>query len=191
LILFEMTGDYDMILPLMVAVVTAMLVGRVFEAESIYTLKLKRLGLRSRLEPETALLTSTPISEIMTRKVTTIPADFPIGKLGRHFNKIKLAGFPVVDAQGELVGMVTYTEAQTAYTADPPPSPDLPVEKIMRGPGAPLYPDDFASTAVRRMAQTGADRLPVVSRKNTRKLLGIISQRDLMELYARRISADD
>ncbi|MFH2201688.1 MAG: chloride channel protein [Elusimicrobiota bacterium] len=188
LILFEMTGDYAIILPLMVAVVTSVLTARVIEAESIYTLKLARLGISYRPEPETALLTGTPVSEIMTKDVKVIKSDFALGQLGRYFNRTKLNGFPVIDQDGRLVGMITHAEARAAYTSEPPPPADAPVESIMRSTGQPLYADDSASEALRRMDQLDTDRLPVVDRNNPQRLVGIVSQKDLMHLYAKRIS---
>lgn len=188
LILFEMTYDYNIILPLMAAVVTSVMVGRVVEPESIYTLKLARQGIKLRHRAETSLLTLTPVSDIMTRKVTTLDAGFPIGKLGRHFNKTRRSGFPVVDKDGKLIGMLTFAETQAAYSADPPPPADTPVEKIMRAAGPPLYPDDPVSEAVRRMHREDVDRLPVVSREDTKKLVGVVSRTDLLDLYGKRIA---
>jgi CIC family chloride channel protein len=186
LLLFEMTSDYAIILPLMVAVVSAVLTARIVDPESIYTLKLARRGIKLRQEPETSLLAVTPIEDIMTRKVQTVPFDFPIGKLGRHFNKLKRTGFPVVDAMGKLIGIVTFAEAQDAYSHEPPPPPDTPVEKIMRGTGKPLYADDKVAEVVRRMNQEGVDRLCVVAKDDPTKMVGIVSRTDLLALYARR-----
>ncbi|PCI32427.1 MAG: chloride channel protein [Elusimicrobia bacterium] len=189
LILFEMTNDYAIILPLMVAVVSAVLAAKTVEPESIYTMKLTRRGITLRPDPETSLLTQTPVGEIMTRRVQTIRSDFPIGKLGRHFNKTGKTGFPVINDEGKFVGMITYAEAQAAYSQEPPPSADMPIEKIMRSIGHPLFADDAVSEAVRRMHQDGIDRVPVVDREDPTKVLGIISEADLLDLYAKRIEA--
>ncbi|MFH1723599.1 MAG: chloride channel protein [Elusimicrobiota bacterium] len=188
LILFEMTYDYAIILPLMISVVTAVLVARVVEPESIYTLKLVRKGVKWKQEPETSLAAQTPVSELMSKKVTTLDADFPIGKLGRHFNKTKRTGFPVVDKEGKLVGMMTYAEAQAAYSVEPPPGADMPIEKFMRSSGQPLYPDTPVSEALRRMHHGGIDRMPVVSHDDPQKVVGIVSRSDLLNVYAKRIT---
>ncbi|MFH2203726.1 MAG: chloride channel protein [Elusimicrobiota bacterium] len=188
LILFEMTNDYSIILPLMVSVVAAVMTARTFEPESIYTMKLARRGIQLNQRPDTSLLNVTPISEIMTRKVITIEHDFPIGKLGRHFNKTKRTGFPVVDKDDRLVGMVTYAETQAAYDHEPPPPSDLPIEKIMRTAGKPLYADDPAGEVIRRMNIDGIDHLPIVDREDSRKIIGIVSRTDLLQLYSRRIT---
>ncbi len=186
LILFEMTNDYSIILPLMIAVVSAVITARKFEPESIYTLKLARRGIKLRKAPDAALLNLTPISDIMTKKVITIPSDFLLGKLGRHFNRTKLTGFPVVDKEGLLVGMVTYTEAQAAYIHEPPPPEDLPVAKIMRSSGTPLHPDDPAGEVIRSMTQNLIDHIPIVAHDNPRKIVGIVTRTDLLKLYNKR-----
>ena len=189
LILFEMTGDYAMILPLMIATVTATLVGRTMEPNSIYVEKLVRLGVKLGKDSDASLLTSTPVGDIMTSNVKTLRSDFPIGRLGKTFNRMNLGGFPVVDAEGLLVGMVTFAEAQAAYRSEPPPPPDAPVSQIMRDSGPPLFPEDSAGEALRRMDQHNIDRLPVVDPDEPRRVAGIVSQKDLLRLYAKRIAA--
>jgi CIC family chloride channel protein len=188
LILFELTNDYAIILPLMISVVSAVLTAKTVEPESIYTMKLTRRGITLRPDPATSLLTQTPVSEVMTKKVETIRSDFPIGKLGRHFNKTGRTGFPVVNEEGKFVGMVTYAEAQAAYSHEPPPEADMPIEKIMRSTGSPLYSNDPVSEAVRKMHQDGIDRVPVLDRDDPTKVIGIVSESDLLHLYAKRIS---
>jgi CIC family chloride channel protein len=188
LLLFEMTNDYSIILPLMVAVVTAVLTARTVEPESIYTMKLARRGISLKQAPDASLLNITPVSEIMSKKVATIDRDFPIGKLGRQFNKTKRTGFPVVDSDGKLVGIVTYAEAQAAYNHEPPPSADMPIGNIMRNPGKPLYPEDTAGEVIRRMSHDHLDRLPVVDPKDPKKILGIVSRTDLLKLYSKKIT---
>ena len=189
LILFELTNDYAIILPLMLAVVSAVLTAKTVEPESVYTMKLTRRGITLRPDPETSLLTQTPVGEVMTKRVLTIKSDFPIGKLGRHFNKTGRTGFPVINEEGVFVGMITYAEAQAAYSHEPPPAADTTVDKIMRSTGNPLYADDPVSEAVRRMHQDGIDRVPVVDREDPTKVLGIVSEADLLDLYAKRIQA--
>lgn len=187
LTLFEMTYDYAIILPLMISVVTAVLVARVVEPESIYTLKLLRKGVNLRAEAEASPLAQVPVSEVMTKKVLTLPRDFPVGSLGKHFNKTKRTGFPVLDKEERLIGIVTFEELQAAYSADTPPAPELPVEKVMRSAGQALYPDDSVAEAARRMNQQALDRLPVVSREDPRKVVGIVSKNDVLSLYAKKL----
>lgn len=188
LTLFEMTYDYAIILPVMTAVVTAVLVARVVDPETIYTMKLLRRGVRLAQQPQGSPLALTAVSEVMTKKVLTLAVDFPIGKLGRHFNATKRTGFPVLDKDGRLAGIVTYEEAQAAYGAEPPPPADTPVEKIMRAVRAPLHPDESLGEAARRMHEEGLDRLPVVSRDEPGRLVGIVSKSDLLSHYAKRLA---
>lgn len=184
LIVFEATSDYSVILPLMLAVGAAVLTARVVEPDSLYVLGLRRRGvdLSETVDPSMQVA----VSSLMTRNVETLAPDFPVGKLGRLFNKKRLTGFPVVDPAGALLGMVTLTETQTAYGDEAAPPPDLQVSRIMRAPGRPLFPDDAIAEAARRMSSEDIDRLPVVDRADPRRLVGIISRSDLLRAYADR-----
>lgn len=184
LIMFEATSDYSVILPLMIAVGASVLTAKVVEPDSLYALGLRRRGVDLSETPDPQL--QMPVGDLMTKKVQTLPADFQIGKLGKHFNKSRLTGFPVLDAGGLLVGMLTFAETQAAYADDAAPPPDTPVSRIMRSAGRPLYPDDPLAEAARRMTSEDIDRLPVVDRADPRKVVGIISHTDLLRLYAKR-----
>ncbi|HAH08137.1 MAG TPA: hypothetical protein DCM05_16700 [Elusimicrobia bacterium] len=190
LILFEMTYDYAIILPVMLATVSAILVGRMLEPETIYTLKLLRKGVRLSGNETSTLLERTLIEDIMARRVESLRADEPLGAVVRRFQTSKHSGFPVLDQDGKLKGLVTYAEIQEATSGETPADASSPIERFALVRLPLLYPDDTAAQAVRLMHGGGFDRLPVVARTDKSRMVGLLSQGDLVKLYGRILSKE-
>ena len=110
LIIFEMTGDYKIILPLMLAVVTATLLsGRLLRGETIYSLKLTRRGVRLRQGRALDVLEGVRVEEVMSQSVTVLP-DTPLDGLDEFFLKANRNACPVVDDEGRLAGIVSLSD---------------------------------------------------------------------------------
>ncbi|MDH5506558.1 MAG: chloride channel protein [Anaerolineae bacterium] len=107
LILFEMTGDYQIILPLMLATVMSTLISRVISPQSIYTLKLARKGIHIENGQDIDILQSVTVGEIMTTQMDVVKSDMPLSELALEFDRTHHHGFPVVTAEGSLAGIVT------------------------------------------------------------------------------------
>jgi CIC family chloride channel protein len=108
LILFEMTGDYKIILPLMITCIMSSLASGQILTDSIYTLKLARRGVNIRAGKEVNVLRSIPVSEVMNPEVETILEKVTLGILAEKVSKSKYKSFPVVDQEGRLTGIVTH-----------------------------------------------------------------------------------
>ncbi|HMB67718.1 MAG TPA: chloride channel protein, partial [bacterium] len=113
LILFEMTRDYELILPMMVACVSAVIVAKQLAPDTVYTRKLRRRGIDLD-ETMEGPLSRIRVDEVMTRDVETIDVDTPLADLLRQVGSSDHSGFPVVDAAGRLQGIITYAELRDA-----------------------------------------------------------------------------
>src|SRR5690606_41857527 len=115
--LFELTGDYRIILPLMLTIIIALIVGRsLLGNESIYTLKLARRGIRLRRGRDVDVLESVPIEDVMVRDVETVPPTMTLVELSETFSHNRYHGFPVVDASGDICSIGTITNRERAGT---------------------------------------------------------------------------
>src|SRR5439155_12317363 len=103
---FELTRDYQAILPVMLATVLADLVVLGFMKETLMTEKLARRGLRVHLEYEADVLRGTLVREVMTPDVETLPIDASLDVALRRFERGGHGAYPVVGADGALVGIV-------------------------------------------------------------------------------------
>ncbi len=107
LIVFELTGDYSIILPLMLAVVIAAAISRVLSRDSIYTLKLRRRGIDIEMPASSGALAGLSIADAMASPPDPLPAGASLPEALTVFLRDGRNALPVVDAEGSLVGVVT------------------------------------------------------------------------------------
>lgn len=185
LILFELTGDYQLMLPLMLTVVIATLVAQaLLKGESIYSLKLTRRGVRLQRGRDVDVLQGVLVDEVMTRDLNTVTKDLNLKELTEVFNRTRRHGLAVLDREGKLWGIVTVTDLERSINSGHPLSTTM-VEKIAT-PSERLwvtYPDENIGEALNKMSRHGFGRLPVVSREDPRHLVGLIQRRDMIEAY--------
>ena len=185
LILFELTGDYQIMLPLMLTVVIATLVAqKLLKGESIYTIKLTRRGIHLQRGRDIDVLQGVLVDEVMTRDLNTVTKDLNLKNLTEVFNRTKRHGLAVLDREGKLWGIVTVTDLERSINSGRPLSTTT-VEKIAT-PSDKLwitYPDENLGEVLNKMSLHGFGRLPVVSRDDPQHLVGLIQRRDVIEAY--------
>jgi len=180
LIVFEMSGDYHLILPLMLATVHATLLSQYLRRESIYTLKLVRRGIRLERGRDIDVMQGVTVAEVMTTPVDTVPANLPLPALAEEFSRTHHHGFPVLDDQGELYGVVTLQDLERAFQnqMDQQTAGDIATRAVVVA-----YPDETMWSALRKMAPRDLSRLPVVERNNPKRLVGLLRRSDLVKAY--------
>ncbi len=183
LIVFEMTDDYRMVLPLMAAVIVATVVAQHLHPESIYTLKLARRGIHLARGRVVDVLESVTVMEVMNSKPVTVDANLPAKALSDIFLQTKSHAFPVVDGDGRLEGIVSLEDYRRVATREGGIPPDLRVTDIATQNLVVVYPDETVRVALQRMAPRDLSRLPVVSRSDPSSLLGIVRRSDVLRAY--------
>jgi CIC family chloride channel protein len=181
LILFEMTGDYRIILPLMLTTVISTVVAERLYGESIYTLKLSRRGVRLERGRDVDVMQTVRVNEVMATQVDTVPTTMCLSALARAFERTHHHSFPVVDPHGALYGIVSIRDLERALsegTLDQLTAGDIATTRLVT-----VHPDEPMSAAIERMAPRDLSRLPVVDPSNPRRLLGIIRRGDLGRAY--------
>ncbi len=182
LIMFEMTGDYNIILPLMLATVVSTLFSRLLNKESIYTLKLSRRGVHLDQGRDIDVMQGVKVGEIMTTDVHVVPPEMPLLSLAEAFLETHHHGFPVVGSDGDLVGVVTIQDFDKSLeegriegrtVGDIATCDDLLV----------TYPDEPVWEALRRLSVRDVGRLPVLVRNGSRHLVGIVRRNDIIRAY--------
>jgi CIC family chloride channel protein len=188
LILFEMTGDYHIILPLMLATVMATLISGLISRESIYTLKLTRRGVHLRQGQDIDVMQSVSVRDAMTTEVDTVPLTMSLDELADEFSRSHHHGFPVVDGTGELVGVVTIQDLERARAADR--IDDRTVADIATREGLLFaYPYEPMWKALRRLGRRDVGRLPVVEGEGSQRLVGVVRRSDIIRAYDQAIAA--
>jgi CIC family chloride channel protein len=183
LILFEMTQDYRIILPLMFATIVSMVLAQRLEPESIYTLKLKRRGIDARARKDANLMRGILVEEAMTPigQTLTVTPETPLPELARLLQETGHHGLLVLDQQGELYGVVTLVDLERALTRD---SSAATVGDICTTQLLTAYPDETLDDALRHFGALDVGRIPVVDRQSPRHVLGVLRRGDIVHAYS-------
>ena len=124
IIIFELTGDYQIILPLMVAVVVATALSSELTRDTIYTLKLRRRGIDIARPMKPGLLEQILVSEAMGDPRPAFEPDSTIADLIERFAALDLATLPLATTDGELAGIVSAADLDAAVSGvEDPPNP--------------------------------------------------------------------
>ena len=182
LILFEMTGDYKIILPLMLSCILSSVIASQIKRESIYTLKLIRRGTDIRAGKEVNIMKSLLVKNAMTREVATVSENMHLNKLLKHTFSSKHSSFPVVDNGGLLSGIVTFQDFKEVVFEEG--LGDLVVVKDISIPNViTITGNESLDEALKKIGLKNIEQLPVVDENNPRKIVGILSRRDIFSAY--------
>jgi len=184
LIVFEITGDYGLVLPLMIATaISTILAGRV-RPESAYTAPLARMGIHPVHAGVTDLLDTVKVGDVVTSEAISVDPAATLGEVQGILQRHRLHGVPVV-ADGHLVGLVAESDIVRAGG----PSDQVTAAKAMTPNLATVNPDTRVSEALERMAALGVGRLPVVDAAHPDRLVGMFRREDVVAAYHSALSA--
>jgi CIC family chloride channel protein len=188
LILFEMTGDYHIILPLMLTTVIATLASRLMSPESIYTLKLTRRGVHLQQGQDIDVMQSVSVRDAMSTEVDTVPLTMSLDELANEFARSHHHGFPVVDDASDLAGVVSIQDLERAKASGSVEGKTV-ADIATREGLLVAYPYEPMWKALRRLGLRDVGRLPVVEEEGSRRLVGAVRRSDIIRAYDRAIAA--
>jgi len=171
--LFELTRDYNAILPLMLASVVADLVAASLMRDSIMTEKLTRRGLRVPSDYHADVLRTTSVAAVMTTKVETVNVTDPVAAVARRFREGGHGAYPVVDGDGGCVGIIARGDLlRGGGWSDDARVGDVAVRDVIT-----VHPRDLVIEALRLMLAEQVEHLPVVA---DGRMVGICTRTDIM-----------
>jgi chloride channel protein, CIC family len=186
LIVFELTSDYGLVLPLMLATGVATFLADRLWTGSIYTMQLQADGIVYAEPDDVDVLQTITVGEVMTTDASVVRAEDPVSVLETLFTAGGSHGHVVLDARDRLVGVVTVTDLQTRMEGRNPST--TTVGDITSRRVSTVAPDDPVFRAVRRMAALDVGRMPVVDPSDHGRLVGLVRRADLVVAYQRAIT---
>jgi CIC family chloride channel protein len=183
---FEMTGDYGLILPIMLGSTLAYLVARRLHPESIYTEWLVRRGIVFTHGADAAVLARNTVTDCLRSGVRALSPETPLAEIAELLRLSDQPGYPVVDPDHRLVGMISASELRTA-SAGAGSGGVTTASRLMQANPARVMVDDTLLTVLRRMAALEVEVLPVVERENHAQLVGIVTRGDVFRAYERAL----
>ena len=183
IIIFELTGDYRIILPLMFAIVVATALSNAVTHDTIYTLKLRRRGIDIGQPTPPSVMAQIPVAEAMSAPPRALRPEEPLTGLLERFSTEQSATLPVVDPAGALLGVVDASEVEQAVDGG---NRGLTAAEIMRS--APeVRSQDTLEAAARLMADEDEDGLPVLAAEG-HEVIGWLTHRGLLGAYRARLN---
>lgn len=185
-LIFEVTRDYRIALPAMIACGVATVFSQRLSPYSIDTLHLGEHGVL--LPWQVQDLRGLRVGAAMTREVHTVDAAMQVRDVIAVMQQYRHGGYPVLGADGRLVGVITLGDVREVPVAG---RLAAPVADVMSTQLVVVTPDQTLADAALLMARRGVGRLPVVDPDDHGRLLGIVSRSSVLQAYPTQLNQDD
>ena len=188
---FEITRDYNSVLPLMLVAVIADGIAMLFmPRSSIMTEKLARRGLRVFQDYEADVLSQVTVAETMEKDAPVIPAGTRVGDvadgIARHDPAVaRYEAMLITDKEGKLAGIVTRGDILKALDLDKTGA--ITVEQAGKTNLVVTYPDELVSEAAAKLLRFEVGRLPVVDRADEHKIVGYLNRAAILAARQRSL----
>ncbi|MFW6007558.1 MAG: chloride channel protein, partial [Halanaerobiales bacterium] len=187
-IIFEMTRDPMIFLPMMFACIISTLVTTHVQKRNIYTTKLLNRGIDIDKVKETSILKNVQVKEIMNSDLITLSENNTLKKAREIFKKTYFSHLPVIDSEtGKLIGML---DSQQVLNNIEKESDNIEVEKYAHPVPLFIEEHDDLLKALKLVNEIKMRIIPVVTDNKTKKLSGIITRSDILEAYHQEVSGE-
>ena len=191
LIIFELTNDYKIILPLMITTIIATLISVRFQKESIYTLKLVRKGINIFAGREVNVLRSLKVETVVKSSINTVQEETPFSILLEKIVNSQHNYTYMLNKNNEITGFISMNEIRQTIT-DYDNLKDLLIAKdIAQQSVAKIKESDNLDYVMKEFSRTGHDELPVIRAGSKSEIIGTISQIDVINTYNHQIFLRD
>ncbi len=187
MIVFEMTSDYALILPLMLCGAISYITARRIFPESVYSLWLVRRGENIQFGRDTAVLDRLMVRDSYNNDPHIIGETATVPQILQAIGSSPQVEFPVLDGELKLVGMIAYEDLRTVLSDPSAFSPVVLAGDIATEEFEYVTPDDTMRTALQKLGVRGSHYIPVVDRYQNDKLLGVLSRHDILAAYDREL----
>ncbi len=185
-LLFEMTASYEVIIPIMLTCVIGTSICRRFKKDSIETEELSREGINLEAGKERNIMKSLRVGEVMVRDPESVPENMTLRQFTQFIARTRHTNFPLVNPSGELTGIISVQDFMgVVFERD---LMDLVVIKELATTEViTVNEDDDLDRAMRKIGYRNIEQLPVVDKESGKRLVGLISRRDMVSAYNRAL----
>ncbi len=181
-LLFELTGDYQVIIPGMIACIIGSVTAYVLQPDSIDTLDLSRQGINLHQGRDINVLRGIPVKEVMIKEMEPISEDLPLREVLSKAKESVQSYFPVLSRDGKLKGVISLRDIRPLLMEED--LMNLIIAKdIVDEDYIYLTPEDTLDAAMKKFALKDLGQLPVVDAKDPKKLLGMLKRTDVINAY--------
>lgn len=191
LILFELTANYRIILPLMLACTLATLVATRLSRVSIYTEKLRRRGVVLSRGREVNILRNIPVKDVHLAEAATVSKDASLPSLMALLASSKHSRFFLLDDDGSLAGSIDLVDLRKVIPEQEHLRHLLVAADVATSPVQAVTPEATLNHVMWEFGRSHVDELPVVESEHARHLLGVIRRQDVIARYNREMLKRD
>jgi CIC family chloride channel protein len=185
-LLFEMTGNYKIIVPLMFSAIIGTLIAKRLYHDSIDTADLTRKGITLHAGKERSIMGRIKVADVMVRQVVTVSPETPLHRLIEIMIETERFYLPVVDAAGSMTGIVSIhdvrpvlLEERVTYIVN---AGDISTVDVIV-----LVPEDNLNAAMEKFSIKDIEEIPVVENRGSNKVIGMVKRRDVIDVYNREV----
>jgi CIC family chloride channel protein len=186
LIIFELTGSYKIILPLMISCIVSTIITTSLKRGSIYTIKLSRRGVNIAYGWEQSILQALKVRDIMNDQVVTIPEQMQLFDVINTLKNQDVSYLHVIDDKGSLTGIISFRDIRPVLQEETVKrliiARDVATTDVVT-----IRPSDNIQLALQEMGGRGISQLPVVAESDNRKVIGTVSKRDVLAAYDKAV----
>ncbi len=186
IMIFEMTQNYKIMLPLMVANITSYLISHKVSNGSIYERISEQDGIHLPNRDDDEHLEELTVENAMIREVKTLNANLEIKEALKVVGRSEISGYPIIK-NGVLFGVISTSELALAYAKY---QGNCYLENICKKEVISIYPDQSLLIAFKKLKENKISRLIVVSRINDKRIVGIITAEDIVNHYGYHIDEE-
>ena len=180
-LLTEMTQDYTVTLPAMISAITALLVARAIEHESIDTYQLAREGKTLQIGRERRLLGQIPVSSVMVKDVDLVAETASMSDVLRVAGETSQSVIPVVDSEGALAGLIVTHDLLGLLAGGADLAPLVNAYDLCRRNPPVVTPESSLYEATQLMEHEALDELPVVEAPGHPHFLALVTRRNIAQ----------
>ncbi len=191
IIVFELTNDYHIILPLMITCIISTLLSSKFSRESIYTLKLIRRNILVKNGAEMNLMKSIHVKDVFSRSVKTILNSSNFNDIVNDLVSSKEPALPVIEPKGTFAGIISIQDIKEYLFEKEMLQNIVLAGDIADGNITPVTPADNCQTVLDIISSFNVEGIPVVDSLDSKKLVGMIWRQDVLNAYKKETEKRD
>ena len=190
-IIFELTGDYRVILALMLSCILSTVLAQRISRASIYTIKLLRRGIDLEAGREINVLRSLHVRDVVRSEIDTVPRTLPLHKLQQRIVESPHYEFFTVDGDGNLVGVISVDDLRRCLPYLDELGTFAIAEDIAHSQPLFVREDDTLDFVMRQFEKRVHEQLPVLPSGDSMRPLGTVRRHDLITTYNREMLKAD
>lgn len=186
LIMMELTGNYRLVLPLMLSIIFSYIMVHYFLRETVYAVELKRQGIQLNDGKELNVLKNIKIKQIMSPEFHKVYTTMPLRTVIKIIAASSANIYWVEDVQGKLIGFIAWSDLKSLITDFERLEPLVTVSDIMNQNLITVQPEDDLDYVMKLFGSTNLDELPVVD-PESQHLIGTVYRNRVIQLYNQEI----